>query len=199
MVGLCEPHSLKAGEESHAFRYWKKRWTDKSHCTACQLPFFELKMLPWSPEQTLFFPMTLLLRGKMDPGSPHSPISSLCSAFILTSSGPHSLILVVPLLISSQPIQSSKGPLSLPCLGCTTIKLERKEFKQRMNRKNDFSPWHIIGFMLITFLFLRKSNSPISLELLTRYKWLPWERVMDGLAAWFTCLQSWHARLTFVW
>ena len=152
------------------------------------------------PRANSFFPNDIAPEGQNGPWKPSFSHQQPLLCLHLNQLWPtFSLILVVPLLISSQPIQSSKGPLSLPCLGCTTIKLERKEFKQRMNRKNDFSPWHIIGFMLITFLFLRKSNSPISLELLTRYKWLPWERVMDGLAAWFTCLQSWHARLTFVW
>lgn len=141
MVSSCDPHSLKAGKESHAFRYWKKRWADKSHCTACQLPFFELKMLPWSPEQSFFFPdidIDIAPKGQNGPWKPlFSCQQPLLCLHLNQLFGPHSLLLVGPLLISSQPIQSSKGPLSLPHLGCTTIKFERKEFKHRINRKND--------------------------------------------------------------
>lgn len=96
----------------------------------------------------------------MDP-----PLSSLCSASILD---PNSLLIACPLLVSSQPNLPTKEPFSLTCLEYITIKLERKEAQQRVKRKNAFFFPVLQEFMLITFPFLKESNSPINLDLLTK-------------------------------
>lgn len=145
LVSIGDPHGLRAGEENHVFCYGKKRWAGKSNCVVCQLPFFEPKMLAWGLEQTLFSNdiAPVEQNGSWKPClCCQQPLLSLHLTGVF---GSHFLLLVCSWLVSSQPAQSLKEPFSLTCLGCTTIKLEKKERKQKMNRKDDFSSQHIIG------------------------------------------------------
>lgn len=149
---LCNPHGLKEEEESHVFCYWKKRWAGKHNWSLLHIHFLNPQML-LSIQRKLFFLMTLLLNGKMNPGDPLStPLSSLCSASILIKSWAHiPSFFADPLPVSSQ-LTTDKKSFSLTCLGVHHIQFWEKITKSKEKKPSFPTPPQHITVIYVDYI-----------------------------------------------
>lgn len=148
---LCNVCGSKAGEESHVWDDWKKRWAGKIQS------MFMAKCSPQTHSWCFFLIRFCFWGTKGILEASLSLLNSLRPASILIKSW--TSLLVSP-LVSSRLIQSTKEPFFPNLPGVHHIQFERRVSKQGVKQggAGDSCYQHVTGFQ-IPFPLPRKSNS----------------------------------------
>lgn len=164
LLWLMRSDAMRWGQLCVIHMDWKKRRRAMFSATGrrdeqantidpyCTYIFLNPQML-LSIQRKLFFLMTLLLNGKMNPGDPLStPLSSLCSASILIKSWAHiPSFFADPLPVSSQ-LTIDKKSFSLTCLGVHHIQFWEKITKSKEKKPSFPTPPQHITVIYVDYI-----------------------------------------------